>query len=677
MSYSIKFDDVTYLQNSTQKTIESWGDSMSSLQTAMSALIGDSRLQGQTASSIKGYLSEVHGTLLQTLQSLMNDYSASLLLYKDGYYQIDSNSHAQLPGQVFKTLQSELRLSQAHLKDQLELLQNARAKVSDLVHYSGVSHAKTVVDYSELITDINRLDEAIMQYESNHASQDLAAFKELLASTKALIAEYSSKPKRAGSYQVGDIGQLNTIKRFATAYQGVARHLETNAKRLQAAQERDHARFEAVAAEDRAKQGWIDLALSLVTIAVGVAAIVMTAGAATPLVVGACVVGSGTAAYGASNLYEAGHNIYLGSVGDGVTVATNPLRDTLFMGNDRLYHQVGGLFTTASAALIPIGQTKSVAKGLTEFTIGEVGGFIGGQASYHGTKLLGGSEQDAQRATLVGNILGGLAASSAARRFSLNEPMAAKVTKPTYNHQQLLKNLENNRLARESSRFKNYVAREKFTTTLAGMSLEDSQRYIQWHKYAKAGLSPSDRVCVLEISEKAPKVEYIPDTYTKQDILDIKPNPDKGIFRPDIGDYFTSDYIKAHRRLFDSGAAKFQKFKPNVTYQKGIVGDEFGNSFWLSKDHADIIEDIAKGDNRLYETLLGFDEGYLGDGPLYRLDVSPEVVSEKGISIPSGNEKGANSWWRPGGRTYPGDMPEGVMKDISTSKGEHTWNVVN
>ncbi|MDI5919154.1 hypothetical protein QLT09_10605, partial [Streptococcus equi subsp. zooepidemicus] len=137
-----------------------------------------------------------------------------------------------------------------------------------------------------------------------------------------------------------------------------------------------------------------------------------------------------TVAYGASNLYEAGHNIYLGSVGDGVTVATNPLRDTLFMGNDRLYHQVGGLFTTASAALIPIGQTKSVAKGLTEFTIGEVGGFIGGQASYHGTKLLGGSEQDAQRATLVGNILGGFAASSAARRFSLNEPIVARVTKP-------------------------------------------------------------------------------------------------------------------------------------------------------------------------------------------------------------------------------------------------------
>ncbi|HEL0567549.1 TPA: hypothetical protein TUT08_000010 [Streptococcus equi subsp. zooepidemicus] len=86
MSYSIKFDEISAAQQSTQTTISAWGDGMMSLQTAMSVLIGDSRLQGQTASSIKSYLSEVHGTLLQTLQSLMNDYSASLLLYKDGYY---------------------------------------------------------------------------------------------------------------------------------------------------------------------------------------------------------------------------------------------------------------------------------------------------------------------------------------------------------------------------------------------------------------------------------------------------------------------------------------------------------------------------------------------------------------------------------------------------------------
>jgi len=37
-------------------------------------------------SSMRTYLVEVHGTLLQTLVNLMNDYSTNLLLYKDGIW---------------------------------------------------------------------------------------------------------------------------------------------------------------------------------------------------------------------------------------------------------------------------------------------------------------------------------------------------------------------------------------------------------------------------------------------------------------------------------------------------------------------------------------------------------------------------------------------------------------
>ena len=172
-------------------------------------------------------------------------------------------------------------------------------------------------------------------------------------------------------------------------------------------------------------------------------------------------------------------------------------------------------------------------------------------------------------------------------------------------------------------------------------------------------------------------MEYIRGTYTKKDILDIKPDSQKGIFRPDIEEYLTPKSIEAHRQQFKNGASRFQKFQPSENWNGGIVGSGDGTSFWLSKEHADIIEKVADGDNRLYEIILGLDEGYLGDGPLYRLDVTPEVVAKKGISIPSGNEIGANDWWRPAGRTFPGDIPEGVMEDISTKRGEHTWNIVN
>ena len=72
-------------------------------------------------SSMRTYLVEVHGTLLQTLVNLMNDYSTNLLLYKDGYYQmIDSFLHTKLPGKEFTRLHSDLKGSRDKLKIEIK-----------------------------------------------------------------------------------------------------------------------------------------------------------------------------------------------------------------------------------------------------------------------------------------------------------------------------------------------------------------------------------------------------------------------------------------------------------------------------------------------------------------------------------------------------------------------------
>ncbi|WP_311520172.1 T7SS effector LXG polymorphic toxin [uncultured Streptococcus sp.] len=425
MSYKIKFDDITSVQVESQKTMNAWEEAIANLNKAMSDFINNQNLQGQAISSMRNYLVEVHGTLLQTLVNLMNDYSTNLLLYKDGYYQIDSSNHAKLPGQVFTTLHSDLKSSRDNLKSEIELLNTTKDKISDLVSYSGSSHTSTVMNYNFLMNQVKNLDNSIIQYESNHASQDLVAFKELLSATKALIAEHAGKTRTVGTYQSGDFAKLQSVQRFAIAYQQASKQMESRVERVQAAQERDKARFEALAAEDRAKNGWKDLAIGVVTVAIGALAIWATMGAATPLVVGAgLTAGIGTAAYGASNAGEGIHNIQLGNAGDAHTKSYNLIRDTLFMGNDKLYHDVGNVFVTASAIMIPIGQTQSVVKGLTQFAIGEAGAYTAGQVAYHGTKLLGGSEEDAQTANFIGNIVGGYAVSSAASKFSLNQPVS-------------------------------------------------------------------------------------------------------------------------------------------------------------------------------------------------------------------------------------------------------------
>lgn len=67
----------------------------------------------------------------------------------------------------------------------------------------------------------------------------------------------------------------------------------------------------------------------------------------------------------------------------------------------------------------------------------------------------------------------------------------------------------------------------------------------------------------------------------------------------------------------------------------------------------------ANGDPRKLESLFGLDASYLGTAP-----VLVDIPNPQNVRIPSGNEFGANGFWRPGGLTYPGRIPEAVIDPV-------------
>ena len=669
--YQVKFNDITSMQGQTNQTIQQWGESLKNLQESIALLANQSELQGKAMTSAKGYMTEVHGIFIQTLTQLMNEYTASFLLYKDGYYQIDTHNHAELPEDVYKGLHSDLGKSKQRFEQQLEQLTTAKLKVAGLVNYQGTSHTKTKFTYEKLMKDIKHLDESITQYEEMHARQDLQAFKELLAATKSLLAEHSSRDRSMGSYQVGDFLQLSSINRFMLAAQQSAIYLNDHMPQIQAAQEREQLRVESIYAEERGKQGLMNLVFGVLTLVAGATALVMPVGAMWPIVVSAFKHAAlATFMFGGGKIVEAGQNIYYGLSGDGKSFAINPVRDIVF-GKSEIYNTVESVLTLTTGAYLPIAQTKSIVQGLWQFTWGFVGSLATGQAAYHGTKLLGGNEETAQLMNLFGNLVGGYKFYKIAENFSLNTIRVPKVESALEIENRVMENIKASKTAREHSNFKEFALNEKYQQIMNDFRPENLARRQLIEQYRSWGISPTDSVQILEISENAPKVQY-QEGMLADSILETPKN-----LRPEPSQIYEPNFLKRHLQQFKQGAAKFQKFKPDENWRNGVVGDANGDSFWISKKHADIIEKVANGDNRLFEKLLGFDEGYFGDGPIYRLDVSPEVVAQKGVFMPTGNEDGANEWWRPGGRTYPGGIPEAVMKDISTKRGDHTWNVVN
>ena len=459
--YQVKFNDITSMHGQTNQTIQQWGESLKNLQESIASLANQSELQGEAMTSAKSYMTEVHGTFIQTLTLLMNEYIASFLLYKDGYYQIDTHNHAELPEDVYKGLHSDLGKSKQRFEQQLEQLTTAKLRVAGLVNYQGTSHTKTKFTYEKLMKDIKHLDESITQYEEMHAHQDLQTFKELLAATKSLLAEHSSRDRSMGSYQVEDFRQLPSMNRFRLAVQQSAIYLNNHMPQFQAAGDREQLRVESIYAEERGKQGAINLVFGVLTMVAGATALVISGGTMWPIVTSAFKYGAmAMFMYGASNSIEAGQNIYYGLSGDGKSFAMNPIRDTLFLGNGELYHSLGQIFSLTTGVFIPIAQTQSIAQGISQFFWGTVGSIATGQAAYHGTKLLGGNEETAQLMNLIGNFIGGYSAAKAVENFSLNGKTVPKVESALEIENRVIENIKASKAARESSKFDNYLRQE-------------------------------------------------------------------------------------------------------------------------------------------------------------------------------------------------------------------------
>lgn len=108
------------------------------------------------------------------------------------------------------------------------------------------------------------------------------------------------------------------------------------------------------------------------------------------------------------------------------------------------------------------------------------------------------------------------------------------------------------------------------------------------------------------------------------------------------------------------GAVKIMPNEPT-----GTIGGKDG-TFVVSGDELNEIIQYADGDVSKIETILGLDQGYLGENP-----VVVTIEDTSSIRIPSGNELGAwQEYWEPGGYTS-GGVKEAVVSPAA--EGTYTY----
>ena len=313
---------------------------------------------GKTGDAVKSYLGEAHITILSgikvTAQTLLDNMAA----YKDGYRAIDSSTNFKLDEEAIQEFRKKLASNYEDTDEYTGEIRSALSEVSDISDV-GMPDSNGVFDiHEQMDSDLIKLVSNVNSYERENVVRLENSVELLLENLQSCLSKIGLSQGAIESYETGsfitgkDAGTLNTgIKIFGDLH-------EKNKEAYDEIYETEQKIKDE--AEKRKTQGIWRTVGGAVLIATGAACIVLTGGAATPVVADVAVaVGSGTAVFGAADAIEGTQDIYYGSTGDIDSTAVNGIKDDLFQGNEDAYYLTENAFAFAASAMIPIGQAST------------------------------------------------------------------------------------------------------------------------------------------------------------------------------------------------------------------------------------------------------------------------------------------------------------------------------
>ena len=368
MGYHVKIEELLEVQNQMISQLSEWGTQLETVYQALETIVVTPCIQGETGKSIQNYIQEVHIPVIGSLQQLLTEFQVRLSVYAEGYYGIDSSYEAEIPQEILEEQQQVLENGRADFENLREEINSVISNVSDIVSVVQPSGLSLVLSYQLMESRVKTLNSDIGDYEETHQN-DTQNMDSMIESIRSiLIARTGSPAISVTNYQAGSIAMLPAYQRLQMGYEASGNYVAQNMAQYEDAIKKFEDKMNDKLADDRKVEGFKQFLAGIVSVTVGTALILATAGTAAPIVFfSATVVGGTSTLYGLSNATEGMNNISLGFSGDGFTMAENPIRDTLFAGNPELYYNIGNASTMISAMALPMSGILKGATGATKF----------------------------------------------------------------------------------------------------------------------------------------------------------------------------------------------------------------------------------------------------------------------------------------------------------------------
>lgn len=307
MGYKVDFDSLDSMYNSIGSQANNWIEELEAVKGKMQVLLDSSNMSGQTADNLKLYVESVHMTIIGLLSQLVSLHSTNCLLYKSDYQtNIDTELHAVIKSSELKDYRKRIKTNRQDAIDVNDAVEYVLKGIKDIFYVSYKDVSNVDAAHRTVETFLNDLDEEIKQLEKNHSSNDFTNSTQMIETLTTFIKEQKAQARSyITDFSTDKLSSSSTFYQLYTTHVDINKEFEEKASSIETAVENENQRVAELQEEYEERQkkaNIINWVVTGVCIVGSIAAIALTGGAATPLVVGGISAVSGAVIAGTSNL---------------------------------------------------------------------------------------------------------------------------------------------------------------------------------------------------------------------------------------------------------------------------------------------------------------------------------------------------------------------------------------
>lgn len=408
MDYIARIEDISVQDRFIGTQVSAWKEQLDKVRETTEKLVQTRNMKGSTADHAKEYFSGIYGTVQSSINLLLATLSGNWGTYFSDYRSVDGNSAYVIPTAEVRAINDAQKKKRDSLDFGKEFIDNEVRKtvssVSDLVSISYRGMDDVFRAHDSLGKMLDDLVTAIEENERTHRN-DFSEIDSILAELKNLLTEMTGKDTVYKlQFSGSSFAQTETYQKLYNSYTKLANVYQKNANEYQKAQEIRQGYYEQLQAEEEERRRQAEtvkkIALGLCIIG-GIAATVLTAGAASPVLV-ATISGAATGAV-------------MGAVNTAADMYTVGGWDGIDWGNVGIEALKGGIVGAATGAVS--GAAAQAFSGIGSAALGKIPDtasvFVKGAAKVvvkgvegGATKVLSGGVQDITNGLLHGESIG-------------------------------------------------------------------------------------------------------------------------------------------------------------------------------------------------------------------------------------------------------------------------------